>query len=159
MLVSQVCCRGQMVCACTQKSQGSQEWMQCTSLILGSVSTARTPIWGLGMRSDGPQSCSPLFPLFMAEGMCLWPSAHSVPSFFQTKTTAVHQRLVLGLMAPVSCISSRCCLTSLTIKRGMHWKCSLNSGLSSNLILCSNSLCSKGNTLWYFNRSQCTSSA
>ena len=59
------------------------------------------------------------------------------PSFFLTSTTALHQALWLGLMAPDSSISFRWFLTSSTIGGGIHLKCSLNGVSSVTFMVCS----------------------
>ena len=48
-----------------------------------------------------------------------------LPSFFCTNTTALHQALWLGLMAPDSNISHRWFLTSSTNGGRIHLNCSL----------------------------------
>ena len=80
----------------------------------------------------------------------------SPPSFLWTSTTASHQGLLDGLMAPASNISLMCCLTSSSKGGGMCQKCSLKGSLLSISILCftislQHSLfLSNENTSWYF---------
>ena len=62
---------------------------------------------------------------------------YKLPSFFLTSTTALHQALWLGLMAPDSNISLRWFLTSSTIGGGIHLNCSLNGVSSVTFIVCS----------------------
>ena len=72
----------------------------------------------------------------------------SDPSFFLTKTTALHQGLLLGWTTPASNINFKCSLTSSTWGGGILWKCSLNGGVSGSL-----------RTIWYSHRRPCTFSA
>ena len=87
------------------------------------------------------------------------------PSFFHTSTTALHQALWLGLMAPDSSISFRWLLTSSTIGGGIHLNCSLKWVLSVTFMICSvewvqpNSVGSNENMSWYLARSQWAVSA
>ena len=66
----------------------------------------------------------------------------SDPSFFLTKTTALHHGLLLGRITPASSISFRCSLTSSNCGGGILWNRSLNGGVSGSLrtILCSAAL-------------------
>ena len=66
----------------------------------------------------------------------------SDPSFFLTKTTALHHGLLLGQITPASSISFRCSLTSSNCGGGILWNRSLNGGVSGSLrtILCSAAL-------------------
>ena len=59
-------------------------------------------------------------------------------SFFLTKTTALHQGLLLGQTTPASNINFKCSLTSSTWGGGILRKRSLNGGVSRSLrtILC-----------------------
>ena len=62
----------------------------------------------------------------------------SEPSFFLTRTTALHHGLLLGRMAPASNINFRCSLISSTCGGRILRKCSLKGGVSGSLkmILC-----------------------
>ena len=88
-----------------------------------------------------------------------------LPSFFHTNTTALHQALWLGLMAPDSNISCRWLLTSSTNGGGIHLNHSLKGVSLVTFIVCSmewvqpNSAGSKENMSWYLARSQCAASA
>ena len=66
----------------------------------------------------------------------------SDPSFFLTKTTALHHGLLLGRITPASSISFRCSLTSSNCGGGILQNRSLNGGVSGSLrtILCSAAL-------------------
>ena len=66
----------------------------------------------------------------------------SDPSFFLTKTTALHHGLLLGQITPASSISFRCSLTSSNCGGGILQNRSLNGGVSGSLrtILCSAAL-------------------
>ena len=66
----------------------------------------------------------------------------SDPSFFLTKTTALHHGLLLGRITPASSISFRCSLTSSNCGGGILRNRSLNGGVSGSLrtILCSAAL-------------------
>ena len=83
-----------------------------------------------------------------------------LPSFFCTNTTALHQALWLGLMAPDSNISCRWLLISSTNRGGILLNCSLKGVSSVTFMVCSmewvqpNSAGSNGNTSWYLTRSQ-----
>ena len=55
------------------------------------------------------------------------------PSFFLTNTTALHQGLLLGQIAPASSISLRCSLTSSTCGGGILLNRSLNRVASGSL--------------------------
>ena len=57
------------------------------------------------------------------------------PSFFRTSTTALHQGLLLGWIAPVSNINLRCSLTSSTCGGRILLNCSLNGAASGSLSL------------------------
>ena len=57
------------------------------------------------------------------------------PSFFRTSTTALHQGLLLGQIAPVSSINLRCSLTSSTCGGGILLNHSLNGAASGSLSL------------------------
>ena len=87
------------------------------------------------------------------------------PSFFLTNTTALHQALWLGQIAPDSSIFHRWFWTSSTSSGGIHLNCSLKGVSSVTLIMCSvegvqpNSAGSNENTLWYSVRSQQVASA
>ena len=92
---------------------------------------------------------------------------HRPPSFFCTNTTALHQALWLGLIAPDSIISHRWFQTSSTNSgRGIHLNHSLK-GVSSHYFyhVCSvewvqpNSAGSNKNTSWYLARSWQAASA
>ena len=92
----------------------------------------------------------------------------SPPSFLWTSTTALHQGLLDGLMAPASNISSMCYLTSSSKGGGIHQKCSLKGSLSSTSILCltvlvhHSSFLSNENTSWYSwmsSHAHCTNSS
>ena len=54
----------------------------------------------------------------------------SKPSFFLSRTTALHHGLLLGRMAPASNINFRCSLTSSTCGGRILWKCSLKGGVA-----------------------------
>ena len=79
---------------------------------------------------------------------------HSVPSFFQTKTTTLHHSDWLGWIAPVSSISLRESHTSSNKGGGIRQNRFLNDSLFSMCISCSmalvqpNSLLSNTNTSW-----------
>ena len=81
-------------------------------------------------------------------------------SFFHTSTTALHQALWLGLMAPDSNISFKWFLTSSTSGGGIHLNHSLKGVSSVTFMICSvewvepNSARSNENTSWYSARSQ-----
>ena len=66
----------------------------------------------------------------------------SDPSFFLTKTTALHHGLLLGRITPASSISFRCSLTSSNCGGGILRNRSLNGGVFGSLrtILCSAAL-------------------
>ena len=66
----------------------------------------------------------------------------SDPSFFLTKTTALHHGLLLGQITPASSISFKCSLTSSNCGGGILRNRSLNGGVSGSLrtILCSAAL-------------------
>ena len=84
---------------------------------------------------------------------------HRLPSFFCTNTTALHQALWLGLIAPDSNISHRWFQTSSTNGRGICLNHSLKGVSSVTFIVCSmewvqpDSAGSNENTLWYLARS------
>ena len=86
-------------------------------------------------------------------------------SFFHTSTTALHQALWLGLMAPDSNISIGWFLTSSTISSGIHMNHSLKGILSVTFIVCSVEWvqpCFAGsneNMSWYLARSGQAASA
>ena len=88
-----------------------------------------------------------------------------LPSFFHTKTTALHQTLWLSLMAPDSCISYSWLLTSSTKGGGIHLNHSLKGVSSVTFIVYSmewlqpNSVGSKENMSWYSAKSQHAASA
>ena len=88
-----------------------------------------------------------------------------LPSFFLTNTTALHQALWLGWMAPDSNISCRWLWTSSTNGRGICVNWSLKGVSSATFITCSmewvqpNSDGSNENTSWYLARSQWAASA
>ena len=90
---------------------------------------------------------------------------HKLPSFFCTNTTALHQALWLGLMAPDFNISHRWLLTSSTKGGGICLNCSLKGVSSVTFIVCSvqwvqpNSVGSKVKMSWYSARSQQVASA
>ena len=90
---------------------------------------------------------------------------HRLPSFFLTTTTALHQALWLGQIAPDSNISCRWFRTSSTNGRGIHLNCSLKGVSSVTFIMCSmewvqpNSAGSNKNMSWYLVRSQWAASA
>ena len=90
---------------------------------------------------------------------------HKPPSFFCTNSTALHQALWLGLMAPDSNISHRQLLTSSTKGRGIHLNHSLKGVSLVTVIVCSmewvqpNSVGSKENTSWYLAKGQHVASA
>ena len=87
------------------------------------------------------------------------------PSFFCTNTTALHQALWLGLIAPDSNILWRWFQTSSTNGGGIHLNCSLKGVSSITFIICSvewvqpNSAGSNENMLWYSARSWQAASA
>ena len=87
------------------------------------------------------------------------------PSFFLTNTTALHQALWLGQIAPDSSISCRWFQTSSTNGGGIHLNCSLNGVSSLPFIVCSiewvqpNSTGSNENMSWYSARSWQVASA
>ena len=88
-----------------------------------------------------------------------------LPSFFCTNTTALHQALWLGLIAPDSNISCRWFWTSSTNGGGIHLNHSLKGVSSVTFIMCSmewvqpDSTGSNENTLWYLARSWWAASA
>ena len=88
-----------------------------------------------------------------------------LPSFFHINTTALHQELWLGLIAPDSNISCRWFQTFSTNGRGIHLNHSLKGVSSITFIICSvewvqpNSAGSNENTSWYSARSQWATSA
>ena len=90
---------------------------------------------------------------------------HKPPPFFCTNTTALHQALWLGLIAPDTNISCRWFRTSSTNGRGIHLNHSLKGMSSVTLIICSvkwvqpNSTGSNENMSWYSARSQQAASA
>ena len=90
---------------------------------------------------------------------------HRLPSFFCTNTTALHQALWLGLIAPDYNNSCRWLQTSLTNSRGIHLNHSLKGVLSVTFIMCSmewvqpNSVECNDNTFWYVARSWWAASA
>ena len=90
---------------------------------------------------------------------------HRPPSFFLTNTTALHQALWLGQIAPDSSISHRWFQTSSTNGGGIHLNHSLKGVSSITFIMCSiewvqpNSAGSNENTSWYLARSQWAASA
>ena len=98
---------------------------------------------------------------FFMQAFRWWKSIQNCkpPSFFHTNTTALHQALWLGLMAPDSNISHRWFLTSSTNGGGIHLNCSLKEVSSVTFIICSvewvqpNSAGSNENTSWYLARS------
>ena len=57
----------------------------------------------------------------------------SDPSFFLTKTTALHHGLLLGRITPASSISFRWSRTSSNCGGGILWNRSLNGGVSGSL--------------------------
>ena len=81
-------------------------------------------------------------------------------SFFCTNTTALHQALWLGLMAPDSNNSHRWLLTSSINGGGIHLNHSLKGVLSVTFVVCSmewvqpNSAGSNKNMSWYLARIQ-----
>ena len=85
---------------------------------------------------------------------------HRLPSFFLMNTTALHQALWLGWIAPNSSISCRWFQTSTTNGRAIHLNHSLKGVSSVTFIMCSiewvqpNSTGSNENTLCYSARSQ-----
>ena len=85
---------------------------------------------------------------------------HRVPSFFLTNTTALHQALWLGQIAPESNISHRWFQTSSTNGGGIHLNHSLKGVSSVTFVMCSiewvqpNPAESNENTSWYSARSQ-----
>ena len=90
---------------------------------------------------------------------------HRPPSFFHTNTTALHQALWLGLIAPDSNISHRWFKTSLTNGGGILLNHSLKRVSSVTFIMCSvewvqpNSTGSNESTSWYLARSWQAASA
>ena len=91
----------------------------------------------------------------------------SDPSFFLTKTTALHQELLLSQTTPASNINFKCSLTSSTWGGGILQKHSLNGGVSGSLrtYLCLVALVqpisffSKEKISWYSCRRPCAFSA
>ena len=91
----------------------------------------------------------------------------SDPSFFLTKTTVLHQGLLLGQTTPASNINFKCSLTSSTWGGGILQNHSLNCGVSGSLrtVLCLIALVSpmscfsREKISWYFYRRPCTFSA
>ena len=85
---------------------------------------------------------------------------HRPPSFFCTNTTALHQALWLGLIAPDSNISCRWFQTSSTNGGGICLNCSLKGVSSVTFTVCfmewvqSNSTGSNENMSWYLARNQ-----
>ena len=85
---------------------------------------------------------------------------HRLPSFFLTKTTALHQALWLGQIAPDSNISCRWLWTSLYNGKGICLNLSLKGVSSVTFIVCSmewvqpNPTGSNENTSWYLAKSQ-----
>ena len=148
--------------------------MLYTSLTLGSFQPARSQISDPGMEVSCSRHVFYHF-LYMQQGKAIFDihllrclksiQKYSDPSFFHTNTMALHQGLVLGCMALVSCISCTCCLTSSTKGGGILWKHSSNKVSSSGLMSCSmawvhpSSLGLSENTLWYFQSSLWASSA
>ena len=59
------------------------------------------------------------------------------PSFFRTRTTALHQGDWDGRIVPPSCISWMCSCTSSTNGGAMHQNLSLKGSVSNNSITCS----------------------
>ena len=87
------------------------------------------------------------------------------PSFLQTKTTALHHRLLLTCMAPASSMPLTCLLTS-SKRGGRILNLSLNGSSSVTYIWCftwllyPSSLLSKEKTSWYsFSNSQVCSAS
>ena len=131
--------------------------------------SARTLIWDLSRKNVQHLPNSPTPPVFWAEDRSPFLCKHSgrrksmqncrLPSFFCTNTTALHQALWLGLIAPDSNISCRWFWTSSTNGGGIHLNHSLKGVSSITFILCSmewvqpNSTGSNENTSWYLARS------
>ena len=93
----------------------------------------------------------------------LWKSGDH-QSFFQTRTTVLHQGLLLGLIAPACNLSFTCVLTSSSNGGAMHLNHSLKGSSSVTLMLCltwmahPNSLSSREKMSWYsINNSQACS--
>ena len=90
---------------------------------------------------------------------------HRHPSFFLTRTTALHHALWMGHMAPKSSISHRWLWTSSTKGWGIHWNCSLNGASSIIFIMCSVEWVqpslpdSSKKTSWYLTRNDLAESA
>ena len=78
-------------------------------------------------KDTNPSSCVSAFRQWKSMQKC------RLPSFFLTSTTALHQVLWLGLMAPDSNISLRWFLTSSTIGGGICLNHSLKGVSSSHL--------------------------
>ena len=102
-------------------------------------------IWGRGYKS------------FLVLAFNCWKSIQNCkpPSFFQTKTMALHQADCEGQMAPPSSISWRCSRTSSKSGGAIHQKLSLKGSPSGNSIMCSAasvhpiSFLSKEKISWY----------
>ena len=84
-------------------------------------------IWGRGYES------------FLVLAFYHWKSIQNrkPPSFFRTRTTALHQADCKGRMAPPSSISWRCSRTSSKSGRAIRHNLSLKGSSSSNSIMCS----------------------
>ena len=88
-----------------------------------------------------------------------------LPSYFWTKTTALHHALWLGQITPKSNISCKCTWTSSTNGGGIHLNHSLNRASSVTLITCSikwvqpSSQDSKEEMSWYSARGEWVESA